>query len=128
MARPANRDLTDRELEVMHVYWKLGEGSAIEARDALAAAGVDVAYVTVANLTRILLEKGYLETVNAQRPFRYRPLRTFDEAAHGLVRDFIQRVFQGSREQLLVNVFDRRKRLSAKERSLLEQILKEQGS
>lgn len=127
MARPANRELTDRELDVMHVYWKCGEITAIEARDALAAAGADVAYVTVANLTRILVDKGYLGAVNDQRPFRYRPLRSFDETARSFVGDLVQRVFQGSREQLLVNVLDRRKRLTAKERALLEQILKEQG-
>lgn len=126
MARPANRELTDRELDVMHVYWKCGEITAIEARDALAAAGNDNAYVTVANLTRILVEKGYLEAVNAQRPFRYRAIRSFDDTARSFVGDLVQRVFQGSREQLLVNVFDRRKRLTAKERALLEQILKEQ--
>jgi BlaI family transcriptional regulator, penicillinase repressor len=127
MARPATKDLTDRELEVMHVFWRRGEITAAEARDELAAAGLDLAYVTVANLTRILLEKGFLEAVNEQRPFRYRPVRSFDEAARSIVGDLVQRVFQGSREQLLVNVFERRKRLTAKERSLLEQILKEQA-
>lgn len=127
MARPANKELTDRELAVMHIYWRGGELTAIEAREALAADGDDVTYVTVANLTRILVDKGYLEAVNAQRPFRYRPIRSFDETARSFVGDLVQRVFQGSREQLLVNVFDRRKRLSAKERALLEQILKEQA-
>lgn len=127
MARPATKDLTDRELEVMHVFWRRDEITAAEARDELAAAGLDRAYVTVANLTRILLEKGFLEAVNDQRPFRYRPVRSFDEAARSIVGDLVQRVFQGSREQLLVNVFERRKRLTAKERALLEQILKEQA-
>ncbi len=127
MARPAAKELTERELEVMHAYWRQGELTANEARDELAAAGLDLAYVTVANLTRILLDKGYLQAVNDQRPYRYRPVRSFEETARGFVGDLLQRVFQGSREQLLVNVFERRKRLSAKERALLEQILKEQG-
>lgn len=127
MARPATKDLTDRELEVMHVFWRRGEATAAEARDELAAAGLDRAYVTVANLTRILLEKGFLQAVNDQRPFRYRPVRSFNDAARSIVGDLVQRVFQGSREQLLVNVFERRKRLTAKERTLLEQILKEQA-
>jgi len=128
MARPASKELTDRELEVMHVFWKRGEITAVEAREELAAAGMDLAYVTVANLTRILLEKGFLETVNEQRPFRYRPVRSFDEVSRTFVSDLVQRVFQGSREQLLVNLLSRRKKLTAKERSLLEQILKEQES
>jgi BlaI family transcriptional regulator, penicillinase repressor len=128
MVRPASKELTDRELEVMHVYWQRGEITAVEARKELAAAGMDLAYVTVANLTRILLEKGFLETVNEQRPFRYQPVRTFDEVSRNFVSDLVQRVFQGSREQLLVNLFNRRKKLSAKERALLESILTEQES
>jgi BlaI family transcriptional regulator, penicillinase repressor len=128
MARPASRELTERELEVMHVYWKQGEITAVEAREELAAAGADLAYVTVANLTRILLDKGFLKIVNDQRPFRYRPVRSFDEVSRTFVSDLVQRVFQGSREQLLVNLFNRRKKLSARERALLESILKEQES
>jgi BlaI family penicillinase repressor len=126
MARPARKDLTDLELELMHVFWRRGELTASEACTELAAAGQELAYVTVANLTRILVEKDFLEATNDQRPFRYRPVRSFDEAARGFVGDLLERVFQGSREQLLVNVLGRRKKLSAKERMLLEQILKEQ--
>jgi predicted transcriptional regulator len=128
MARPKTKELTDRELEVMHVYWKRGELSAVEARDELADADIDRAYVTVANLTRILVEKGFLESTNDQRPFRYRPVRSFEDVSRTFVSDLMQRVFQGSREQLLVNLFNRRRKLSAKERMLLEQILKEQES
>src|SRR5215213_114243 len=126
MARPASKELTERELEVMHIYWRLGEGSATDARDALEKAGLDLAYVTVANLTRILVDKGFLEAINDQRPFRYRPLRSFEEVSRSFVGDLMDRVFQGSREQLLINLFGRRKKLTAKERALLEQILKEQ--
>ena len=41
MARPPAKDLTERELEVMHVFWKHGEQTAAEARDRLADAGLD---------------------------------------------------------------------------------------
>jgi BlaI family transcriptional regulator, penicillinase repressor len=127
MARPV-RELTDRELEVMHVYWKHGELTAAEARDELEAAGHDLAYVTVANLTRILLEKEFLEATNDQRPFRYKPARSFEDVSRSLVGDLLERVFRGSREQLLVNLLGRRKRLTANERELLKQVLKEQES
>src|SRR5947209_18225048 len=74
MARPAAKDLTERELEVMHVFWNHGEATAAEARDRLAAAGLDRAYTTVATLVRILFEKGFLEPTNGERPFRSWPL------------------------------------------------------
>ena len=125
MSRPAAKQLTERELEVMHTFWKHGEMTADDSRLRLAKSGVDRAYVTVANLVRILLEKGFLEPTNESRPFRYRPVRSFDEVSETLVGDLVQRVFHGSRERLLVNVLGRKK-LTARERAVLEEILKEQ--
>jgi BlaI family transcriptional regulator, penicillinase repressor len=126
MARPPAKELTERELQVMQVFWQTEQATATEARDLLATAGLDLAYVTVANLIRIVLEKGFLEQTNDERPFSYRAARTFDEVSHSLVGDLLRRVFQGSREQLLLNVLKRR-RLTAKERTLLREILEEQG-
>jgi hypothetical protein len=54
MARPPAKDLTERELEVMHVFWKHGEATAALARDRLADAGLDRTYTTIANLVRLL--------------------------------------------------------------------------
>jgi len=127
MVRPPAKELTQRELEVMHVFWRVGELTATDARDKLAAVGVDRAYVTVANLVRLLADKGFLESANDERPFRYRPVRTFNEVSGNFVGDLLKRVFRGSREQLLIKVLDSRKKLSARERALLEQILKEQN-
>lgn len=126
MARPPARDLTDRELEVMHVFWNAGEATAAEARDRLAAAGLDRAYTTVATLVRILHEKGFLEPTNAERPFRYRPVRSYEEVSGRLLGDVLERVFRGSREQLLVRLVEHRK-LTPRERALLEEVLKEAG-
>ncbi len=126
MARPATKDLTDRELEVMHVFWRHGEQTAAEARDRLAAAGPDLTYPTVANLVRILHEKGFLRPTNAERPFRYRPCQSYEEVSGRLLGDVIRRVFSGSREELLLRLVEQR-RLTPRERSVLQAILKEQG-
>ena len=125
MARPPARDLTDRELEVMHSFWKHGEATAAEARDRLAAAGLDRTYPTVANLVRILLDKGFLHQVNNDRPFRYRPVRSYEDVSGRLLGDLVDRVFRGSREQLLVRLVGKQK-LTTQERAALEAILKEQ--
>jgi predicted transcriptional regulator len=126
MARPRARDLTGRELEVMHVFWEHGEGTAAVARNRLAQTGLDRAYTTVATLVRILHEKGFLEATNAERPFRYRPSRSYEEVSRGLLGDVIDRVFRGSREQLLVRLVEQGE-LTAAERAVLEGILQEGG-
>ena len=60
MGRPPAKDLTERELEVMHVFWRHGEATAAVARDRLAATGLDRTYTTIANLVRALHDKGFL--------------------------------------------------------------------
>lgn len=124
MARPPAPALTERELEVMHVFWK-GEQKAADAREALARAGRDLAYTTVATLVRILCEKGYLAPTNDERPFRYRAIRSYEDVSGRLLGDILDRVFRGSREQLLVRLLDVR-RLSTRERTLLREILDQQ--
>jgi BlaI family penicillinase repressor len=124
MARPPAKGLTERELEVMHVFWSQGEATAAEARDRLEATGLDRTYTTIANLVRGLHEKGFLRQVNSERPFVYQASRTYEDVSGRLLGDLVHRVFRGSRAQLLCRLVDQRK-LTAEERAALEQVLKE---
>jgi predicted transcriptional regulator len=128
MARPKAPELTERELDVMHVFWDSDAPlTAALAQERLAAAGRRLAYTTVATLVRILSEKGFLEQTNDQRPFAYQAARSFADVSRRLVGHLVDRVFQGSREQLLLRLLEA-KRLTAKERALLEGILREKKS
>jgi BlaI family penicillinase repressor len=124
MARPKASELTERELEVMHVFWNRGEQTVAAARDDLAASGRNLAYTTVATLVRILVEKGFLKQTNEERPFRFQPLRSFEEVSGNLVTDLVRRVFGGSREELLVRLMEQRN-LTPRERAVLQSILSE---
>lgn len=122
MARPKAPELTDRELAVMQVFWQTEESTAEQARQVLLKTGEEIAYVTIANVVRGLLEKGFLEQTHSERPFRYTAVRTFDDVSTKLLGDFMGRLFQGSRQAMLVQLLKHRK-LSGAERELLEQIL-----
>ncbi len=122
MARPPAKELTERELEVMHIFWSRGESTIAEARDSLAESGRDRAYTTVATLVRILLEKGFLKQTNGERPFRHVAARSYEEVSRRLLGEVLDRVFRGSREQLLVRLMEQRS-LTAKERARLREIL-----
>ena len=125
MARPRAKELTERELEVMQVFWKQGEMTAVEARDRLAAIGLDRAYTTIATLVRILVEKEFLQQLPGDaRPFRFRPTRSQEEVSGRMLADVVERVFQGSREQLLVQLL-KQKKLTAKERAVLRELIQE---
>ena len=84
--------------------------------------GADRAYTTVATLVRILLEKGFLKQTNGERPFRYVAARSYEEVSRRLLGEVLDRVFRGSREQLLVRLMEQRS-LTAKERARLREIL-----
>ncbi len=139
MARPKAKQLTERELEIMHIFWRqadhqAGESepgqsgpvdpTAAEVRALLAAAGRDLAYTTVATLLRILADKDFIHQTGQQRPFTYRAARTFQDVSGKMVGDLVERVFGGSREALLLRLVESKK-LSKKERQLLEQVLAE---
>ena len=124
MARPPAKELTERELEIMHVFWSQGDSTANQVRDALAASGRELAYTTVATLIRILTEKGFLDQANSERPFVYRSIRSFEDVSGRLLGELVQKVFSGSREQLLIRLMEQQK-LTVKERKVLESILKE---
>ena len=124
MARPRAKELTQRELEVMRVFWERGESSVADARDELQRAGRELAYTTVATLVKILHEKGFLEQTNEERPFLYKPCRSQAEVSRSLLGDFVEQLFGGSRELLLMRLFEDSK-LTAEERSVLQQILRE---
>ncbi len=69
MARPPAKELTERELEVMHVFWSRGHSTVAEVRDILAESGLDRAYTTVATLVRILADKNLLIRAPVNRYF-----------------------------------------------------------
>ena len=126
MARPPAKELTGRELQVMHAVWGRGEGAAgasvAEVRDLLAASGLDLAYTTVATLVRILAEKGFLDQTNDDRPFLYRPAKSYEDVSGRLLGDVVDSVFLGSRELLLVRLLGEA-RLTPRERDLLRGLL-----
>ena len=124
MVRPPAKELTERELEVMHVFWDGGELTATEIRARLEEQGRDLAYTTVATLIRILFEKGFLIQLNDQRPFRFKPARPFEDVSKSMIGDMVDRLFGGSREQLLLRMFDGGK-MTRKERQALENLLRE---
>jgi BlaI family transcriptional regulator, penicillinase repressor len=125
MARPRVKELTQRELEIMHAFWRGGELTAALVRDHLANHGRQLAYTTVATLIRILLEKGYLKQTSQRRPFTYRPVRSFSDVSQRIIGDVVSRVFHGSRAALLLQLMEDND-LSDAERAILQRMVEEE--
>jgi predicted transcriptional regulator len=59
-------------------------------------------------MMKILETKGYLKKRRLDRAFIYRPARPKSQVIGGMLREFIDRVFNGSAEPLLVHLVQSR--------------------
>lgn len=63
-----------------------------------------IAYTTVMTMMKILETKGYLKKRRRDRAFIYRAAQPKNQVIGGMLREFIDRVFNGSAEPLLVHL------------------------
>jgi predicted transcriptional regulator len=126
MARKAAKNLTERELEIMHIVWDRGEVRLGDVQDALNERGDPVAPSTVATQLNILLQKGYLKQTGRHGRYLYVPARSREEATKALLDGFLDRVGLGKSPAFLISLLKREK-LSADDRAALEEILREES-
>ena len=65
-----------------------------------------VAYTTVMTMMKILETKKYLKKTLADRAYVYRPAQPKRQVIGDMVREFVNRVFNGSAEPLLVHLVE----------------------
>ncbi len=73
-----------------------------------------VAYTTVMTMMKILERKKYLKKTQVDRAFVYRPAQPKRQVIGDMVREFVDRVFNGSAQPLLVHLVQDRE-LTAEE-------------
>lgn len=106
--RPKYTTLTPQELEIMKLVWQRDSATVRDVYEALLEHR-KIAYTTVMTMMKILETKGFLKKRLQDRAFVYRPTHPKNQVIGGMIREFIDRVFNGSAEPLLVQlVKDRR--------------------
>jgi predicted transcriptional regulator len=101
--RPPNATLTPQELEIMKLVWQRGAATVRDVYEALLERR-KIAYTSVMTMMKILETKGYLKKRRQDRAFLYRPAHPKNQVIGGMIREFIDRVFNGSAEPLLVHL------------------------
>ncbi len=104
MRRPS-KTLTGQELEIMKVVWDRPAATVRDVYEALLEHR-KVAYTTVMTMMKILEQKGYLIRKQVDRAYVYRPAQPKKRVIQAMVRDFVNRVFNGSAEPLLVHLIE----------------------
>jgi len=121
--RTKSRTLTEQELEIMKVVWELQTATVRDVYEALLRRR-KIAYTTVMTMMNILEEKGYLKKRAEDKAHVYRPVQAKAKVIRAMVQEFVERVFNGSAEPLLVQLVKDR-RLSPEELEKIARAIKE---
>ena len=96
----------------MKVVWDLGDATVRDVYETLRTRR-SVAYTTVMTMMKMMEAKGHLKKQVNGRAYVYSAAEPKNRALRRIVSDFLDRVFNGSAEPLLVHLVEER-RLSQK--------------
>jgi BlaI family penicillinase repressor len=119
--RPKSETLTGQELEIMKVIWPRGQATVREVYDDLRAHR-SIAYTSVQTMMNVLETKGHLKRQPGTKASVYAPVRPQKLVVKSMVREFVNRVFDGSARQLLVHLLNENG-LTDRERRDLQKLL-----
>ena len=97
--------LTETELELMNILWKLREGSVNEVIEQLPPER-NLAYTSVSTILRILEQKGVVKTRKEGRGHIYIPLLKKADYESKAVKHVVERVFEGTPMALVRQLLD----------------------
>jgi predicted transcriptional regulator len=106
--RSKSPTLTDQELEIMKVVWDRETVTVRDVYEELLEKR-KVAYTTVMTMMNILEQKGHLVKTQEDRAYLYHSAKPRNQVIRGMVREFVNRVFNGSAEPLLLHLVEDRK-------------------
>ena len=113
--------LTTQELAIMKVVWRLGHATVRDVYHALLESR-HIAYTTVMTMMNVLETKGHLKREPGEKANVYSPVRPQQAVVKSMVREFVNRVFDGSARPLLVHLL-KEKGLTDRERRELQKLL-----
>jgi BlaI family penicillinase repressor len=121
--RTPHPTLTPQELAIMKIIWTLEKATVRDVYESLRAQR-PIAYTTVMTMMKILEDKGYLKKTRVERAYVYKPSRPRQQVVGAMVRDFVERVFDGATAGLLLHLA-RDGHLSKAERERIRRVIEE---
>lgn len=121
--KPKKTVPTDQELEILKVIWQRGEATVREVYQDLLKHR-KIAYTTVLTMMGILEHKGHLKKKEGERAYVFSPAHPQSQVMDGMVKEFVNRVFNGSTKPLLVHLVEGRG-ISPEELAEIEALVKQ---
>ena len=126
VVKKSTRVLGLQELQIMNLVWDRGRVTVRDVYEALRARR-QVAYTTVMTMMNILDQKGFLKRVpGGDRAFVYEPARSRQTVMRAMVNEFVDRVFGGSANPLMLHLIQD-KRVTAKDLDELRRAIRKKG-
>ena len=107
----------------MKIVWRSGASTVRGVYEDLLER-CKIAYSTVMTMMNILEQKGYLKKTQKDRAYVYQATRPQKQVIRGMVREFVDRVFNGSAEPLLLHLVEDR-RLSENDLDEIRRLMRE---
>jgi predicted transcriptional regulator len=112
---------TSAELEILQALWQLGPSTVREVQEFLDRTR-PTGYTTVLKMLQIMAEKGLVARDEKQRAHVYQASLPQEQTQKQLVNDLVERVFNGSAVNLMMQALATKK-ASAKELSQIRELL-----
>ena len=103
---PDHKKPTEAELAILRVLWTRGPSTVRDVAETMGRGG---AYTTVLKLMQIMLDKGLITRDEAARAHVYKAAYSQDHTQRQLVRDLLDRLFDGSAAQLVMQALAAKK-------------------
>ena len=121
MPRRKSEQMTPLELEIMQVLWETGPAPVQTVQRQLKR---ELAYTTVQTMLTVLHRKGRVKRTLKDKAYVYRPAVSQKKFTGHAVREFIDRVFGGSAEGLVLNLLQE-KHLTPEKLAALHQLIEQ---
>ncbi|MFO0999578.1 MAG: BlaI/MecI/CopY family transcriptional regulator [Planctomycetaceae bacterium] len=99
---------TELELLILKVLWDQSPLTASQIREALESRGRSLAHTAVITVLQRMVAKKQLQQLDPVegKAFRFEPLITDQQVTRGMLGEFVDRVFDGSAEAVMLSLFD----------------------
>ena len=122
MPSPSGKKPTDAELAILRVLWARGPSTV---REVAREMGRESAYTTILKLLQIMTEKSLVRRDESPRTHVYEAAWTEGQTQQQLIRDLLERVFDGSAATLVMQALAAKK-TSRKELAEIRKLLDQQ--
>ena len=108
MARKKNIGPTEKELQILSILWKYGQGTVREVNSKINL-NENTGYTTTLKLMQIMFEKGLLKRDESSKTHIYKPTYPENLVQEEIVDSLLSRVFAGSTVKLVMSALSAKK-------------------